>query len=170
MVSKAGYVDFWSLTSWSQQPSLSVELGAQYSLYSSGKPAQGWLGAATANGQVLLYRPEMTSLLQGEQRIFSPEVDSFSLDFDLQTESDSALRSFAFAVDNNVTLAGYYQDNRVLIRWRDANQQIQNFEFPKPFVDLDQLLLTPDGNTLYLRTGSEVVIAKKGIELSLIHI
>ena len=164
VVSKAGYVDFWSLTSWSQQPSLSVELGAQYSLYSSGKPAQGWLGAATANGQVLLYRPEMTSLLQGEQRIFSPEVDSFSLDFDLQTESDSALRSFAFAVDNNVTLAGYYQDNRVLIRWRDANQQIQNFEFPKPFVDLDQLLLTPDGNTLYLRTGSEVVIAKKGIE------
>lgn len=106
----------------------------------------------------------MTSLLQGEQRIFSPEVDNFSLDFDLQTESDSALRSFAFAVDNNVTLAGYYQDNRVRIRWRDANQQIQNFEFPKPFVDLDQLFLTPDGNTLYLRTGSEVVIAKKGIE------
>ncbi|MFN3017405.1 ABC transporter permease subunit [Vibrio coralliilyticus] len=164
VVSKAGYIDFWSLTSWSQQPSLSVELGAQYSLYSSGNPAQGWLGAATANGQVLLYRPEMTSLLQGEQRIFSPEVDNFSLDFDLQTESGSALRSFAFAVDNNVTLAGYYQDNRVRIRWRDANQQIQNFEFPKPFVDLDQLLLTPDGNTLYLRTGSEVVIAKKGIE------
>ena len=39
---------------------------------------------------------------------------------------------------------------------------MHSYQFPQPFEHLDQLIMTPDGNTLYLRSGSELVVAKKG--------
>lgn len=36
-----------------------------------------------------------------------------------------------------------------------------DFKFESSFNDIDQLLLTPDGATLYLRSGSELIIARK---------
>ncbi|MCG9598210.1 ABC transporter permease subunit [Vibrio sp. Isolate25] len=163
VVSKAGYVDFWSLTHQSPQSSLSVELGSQYTIYTNGSPAQGWLGAATPAGEVLLYRPEMSSSLQGDKRTFSPEVNQWPLEFDLQTDSGSQLTSFAFSKAEQVTLVGHYDDDTVQIRWRDGKQALQQFEFATPFPDLEQIILTPDGKTLYLRTGSELVVAQKGL-------
>lgn len=42
---------------------------------------------------------------------------------------------------------------------RATQQEISRLSLSVPFSDLSQLLLTPDGKTLYLRTRSELVVA-----------
>ncbi|NOH69881.1 ABC transporter permease subunit [Vibrio pectenicida] len=161
VVSTLGYVDFWSLRHNSIAPELRVELAKGYSLNYSSRSAHGWLGMASPAGEVLLYKPSMFNAVKGEKRVFSPQVNRMSLPFDLKNDSNARLISFAYAVNPNTTLAGYYDDHRVRLRWQDIDQNVQSFEFSQPFRDLDQIIVTPDGNTLYLRTGSELIIAKK---------
>jgi len=60
-----------------------------------------------------------------------------------------------------VILAGYFSDQRVRIRWQNKDSSISEFQFETPIADVQQLLLTPDGKTLYLRAGSELYVAKK---------
>ncbi|WP_341662359.1 ABC transporter permease subunit [Vibrio sp.] len=161
LVSKLGYVDFWSLGNSSITPSQTVELGSRYRFHRSNRFAHGWLGAASASGEVLLYKPHLSTAIKNEKRVFSPKVERISQSFDLKFSDGPSLKSFDYAIDSNVTLAGYYDDHRVRVRWQDSEQDVHSYQFSQPFEHLEQLIITPDGNTLYLRSGSELVIAKK---------
>ncbi|CAM3641751.1 ABC transporter permease subunit [Vibrio aquimaris] len=161
-VSKLGYVDFWALGSHSITPVKTVELGSRYRLHRSNRFTHGWLGAASTSGDVLLYKPQLRNVIKNEKRVFSPKLDRISQPFDLKFSDGPSLKSFDYAVGSSITLAGYYDDHRVRVRWQESNQNVYSYQFPQPFEHLDQLIMTPDGNTLYLRSGSELVVAKKG--------
>ncbi|WP_260259703.1 ABC transporter permease subunit [Vibrio intestinalis] len=160
VVSQQGQVDFWPLTSKADTPKLSVYFGQDYSLFARTPSAVGWYGFASARGDVALFRPEMTSVVKDDGRLFSPDVERWSSSISLIYPNVS-LNQFSIAVEGGATLAGYYNDGRVRVRWQDEESIIHSFVFKSPFMQLDQLLLTPNGRTLYIRSSSDLVIAEK---------
>lgn len=160
VVSQQGKIDFWSILQANAQPRLSIDFGSQYSLFAQMPRAQGWFGFAAENGEVTLFQPEMSHVMTSEGRLFEPVVNRFDGNINL-TYPDVTLKAFTFSVAESTVLAGYFSDNRVRVRWQNADQSTDSFVFPTPMENLDQLLITPDGKTLYLRSGSELVIAKQ---------
>ncbi len=159
ILQQSGQIDFWSLKNNSDTPNFTFELGDQYSLFASTVASENWLGLANPQGQVALFQPDLTSTFSQAARQFTPNVNKRALSFDLADDT-RRLEAFAFSVSPDVTLAGIYDDGRVEIRWQ-GNSELQRYVFPQPFLSLDQLILTPDGRTLYLRSGSELVVALK---------
>ena len=163
VVSQQGQIDFWPLRYPSTEPTLSVNFAQQYSLFAQMPSAQGWFGFAAENGDVALFQPIMASAMGRDGRLFIPEVKRWDSHINLHYP-DVQLEKFAFAIDKTATVVGYFSDQRVRVRWQNSDQTTTSFVFPLPMTSLDQLLLTPDGTTLYLRSGSELVIAKKHSE------
>lgn len=159
LISKQGSIDFWSLTSSATQPVLSQQIGSENSLFARTVAADGWFAFATPAGEVDLVKPQLTTVLKKSSRDFAPELSTYPTAFGLQ-RPDSELKQFAFARRGGLTLAGWYQDGRVMVRWKQGGKT-RSHVFPEPIEQLDQMLLTPDGETLYLRIGSELLIAKK---------
>lgn len=159
VIAQSGTIDFLELRSPNAQSSHRVELGNHFTLFAKSIASEGWFALATQEGEVKLFRPKMTSVVNGSKRIFSPSVEQ--RDLNKMLASDTPLVDFQFATGEQLTLAGYYQDNRVRVVWQDRLGQQQQYEFSQPFEHLSQMILTPDGETLYLRSGSELVIAKK---------
>ncbi|NVD05968.1 ABC transporter permease subunit [Vibrio sp. JPW-9-11-11] len=159
LISNQGYIDFWSLTSGSPQPVVRHQIATENRLFARTVAADGWFGFATPNGEVTLVKPQLTTVLKKSHRHFSPQLSQSQASFGLE-RSDGLLKQFAFAQRGGLTLAGWYQDGRVMVRWQQG-EQVHSFTFAEPIEQLDQMLLTPDGETLYLRIGSELVIAKK---------
>lgn len=159
VISQRGEIAFWQLNSESSAPEKRVVLGSDFQLFARSVASSGWFGFATESGDVTLFRPQMNSTLQGQQRVFSPRVEKYpeTLSFD----SNASLTQFSFALNQGWTIAGAFSDNSVQITWKDDIGLKRSYQFNQPFQHLDQLLLTPDGKTLYLRSGSELVIAKK---------
>ncbi|MFB9214746.1 ABC transporter permease subunit [Vibrio sinaloensis] len=159
VISQQGDIDFWRLKHNAQQPEVSFELGQQYSLFAQSTASQGLFAFASPQGEVQIFHPLMNSTLQGNQRQFSPDVEL--LNSDLSLSANSRLTQFSFAVDDSPTLAGYFADQSVLVVWQDREGVAHRYQFNRSFPNLDQLILTPDGRTLYLRSGSELIIANK---------
>jgi len=162
VISQRGQIAFWQLNSESSAPEKRVVLGSDFQLFARSVASSGWFGFATEQGDVTLFRPQMNSTLQGQQRVFSPRVEQYpeTLSFD----SNASLTQFSFALNQGWTIAGAFSDNSVQVTWKDDTGSKRSYQFNQPFQHLDQLLLTPDGKTLYLRSGSELVIAKKTID------
>ncbi|RJX74334.1 ABC transporter permease subunit [Vibrio sinensis] len=160
VISQQGQVDFWHLNTMETQPTESVDLGNEYTLFSRSLPENGWYAFATPQGQITLFQPSLNSIANGQGRTFAPEVVDVSPSFDLSTPQ-SSLVSFQFSYDQQLTLVGFYQDKQVRVRWENEDGSLESYQFPLPFEHLDQMLLTPDGKTLYLLSASELVVAKK---------
>ena len=163
VVSQQGQIDFWPLRYPSAEPKLSVNFGQQYSLFAQMPSAQGWFGFAATNGDVALFQPIMANAMGRDGRLFIPEVKRWDRHINLRYP-DVQLEKFTFSIDKTATVVGYFSDQHVRVRWQNGDQTTTSFVFPVPMTSLDQLLLTPDGATLYLRSGSELVIAKKHSE------
>lgn len=159
LVSQQGTIDFLVLNDPTSKPFHRVELGSNFTLFARSVASQGWLAFATDGGGIKIFRPKLTSTLNGQQRVFTPSVEQIKTNLSLH--SDSALVDMSFAVGEQLTLAGYFQDGKVKVVWHDENGAPLSYEFNQPIQQLDQIILTPDGATLYLRRGSELVVAKK---------
>lgn len=159
VIAQSGTIDFLELRSPNAQSSHRVALGNHFTLFAKSIASEGWFALATQEGEVKLFRPKMTSVVNGSKRTFSPSVEQ--RDLQQMLAGDTPLVDFQFATGEQLTLAGYYQDNRVRVVWQDRLGQQQQYEFSQPFEQLSQMILTPDGETLYLRSDSELVIAKK---------
>lgn len=159
VISQNGAVDFWRLDSQDKKPEYRENFASDYSLFARSVASQGWYAFANQAGDVDIFRPEMDSTLEGQQRVFKPNVQR--LDSALRFQQLSPLMKFSFSVDDQPTIAGYFADNSVAVRWIDELGQIQSYRFNATFPSLEQIILTPDGSTLYLRSGSELVVAKK---------
>lgn len=162
VLSSQGLLNFWSLTEPSQTPVLSQQLGQASELFAKTLPVLGWYAFASEQGEVTLFKPHLDSQLQKGSREFSPHVTELSAPVDLHRQG-YRLEKFAFANDGNFTLVGWYDDKTVQVRWQDGSES-KSFTFSSRIPRLDQMLLTPDGNTLYLRSGSDLIVAVKDSE------
>ncbi|WP_100752873.1 ABC transporter permease subunit [Vibrio salilacus] len=162
LISKQGQIDFWSLNDDRDTPVLSQTLTEPNRLFAQSVAAQGWYGFASPEGVIHLFKPQLATALNKDQRDFAPKVLEFSPSFGLD-KPNSQLKQFAFAQQKNLTLVGWYQDGSITVRWQQADS-VKSYTFAQRFPQLDQLLLTPDGQTLYLRSGSELIIATKSAQ------
>ncbi|MGD8171056.1 ABC transporter permease subunit [Vibrio sp. TRT 21S02] len=159
VVSRDGNVDFWPLKQLATTPTLSVPLSVEPQLYAATMPSQGWQGVADTSGNIELFKPKLTSVVNEQGRRFAPQVLFAQQPMPDLQNSGKALEEFAIALrDEYWTLAGRYDDQSVLIRWQTEVGSVQQFEF-HPRQEIEQMLLTPDGKTLYLRRASELIIA-----------
>lgn len=159
VISADGRINFWSLINQNPQPVLSEQVASSNSLFASSLSSLGWYAFASKQGEVRLFKPRMDSELTKESREFAPNVLNKSMPFDLHVEGNE-LKKFAFSTQKQLTLVGWYQDNTVKVRWQ-SDEGTHSYEFAEPITQLDQILVTPNGRTIYLRSGSELVIATK---------
>ncbi|NLS14256.1 ABC transporter permease subunit [Vibrio sp. SM6] len=158
-IANDGKVSFWNMQTGQQLRSEQLVQNPVH--FSASLPANGWYGFVDQLGEVTLFQPKFNTALSGSEQL--PETHRFesSLDLNLATSGD-AVRDFAFGLaSDSPTLAWQNTQGEVWVRWLDANGDNQSFRFPAQTDSLDQMLLTPNGATLYLRYGSTLAIAKK---------
>ena len=159
VISEQGTIDFWSLINSSSEPVLSQAVSSSNDLFAQSLSAQGLYGFASPQGQVKIIKPNLDSEMKQGVRVLTPSVTKLKLPFDLRTDKHELVK-FAFATQESTALAGWYDDGFVRVRWLEQGQA-HHFTFAAPMPDLDQLALTPNGKTLYLRSGSELIVALK---------
>ncbi|MGF1908846.1 ABC transporter permease subunit [Vibrio kasasachensis] len=160
VVSQHGQVDFWSLNKGNSLPEFSVDFTQQFTLFAQMPGALEWYGFATKEGDVTLFQPQMTNVIKNDRRTFSPKLKQLEDDINLSFK-DVQLEKFAFSVGTQTALVGYFDDERIRIRWQSFDKKVHSFVFDQLMPEPEQMLLTPDGKTLYLRQGSELIVIKQ---------
>ncbi|MBY8299335.1 ABC transporter permease subunit [Vibrio fluvialis] len=164
VVGDHGKAEFWSLNHERSLPRWSESLPFEPVKFTTTTPDSGWFAATDADNHVYVARPQFTYSVTKNGRVFTPELEALSLpaNWSLIPRSLSITQLSAAVTDSQAFFAVYQSNQQVSVHWvsLDAPQAPQQFTFSSPFELLDQMLLTPDGKTLYLRSGSELVIAE----------
>lgn len=135
--------------------------------FSQSAPGLGWYGLVDGQGKAHIFKPEFNATLRENTR--PPEVVPFRTSMDMQlTGASDPVKTFVFSTSTQApTLVWQTQSGVLKARWQipqllDASPVTHDFTFSSGFDAPDQMLLTPDGNNLYLRHGSELIVLVKG--------
>ncbi|EHK7541060.1 ABC transporter permease subunit [Vibrio cholerae] len=170
LMSNDGVGQFWSLRSASDQPIQTQSLGFTPVLWAQTPAAQGWFALVGQDNQVAVVHPQLSHSMTTQGREFTPSLERLTLPEAFRL-SEQPLQQFAFALTAEALIFATYdnaQQIQILRLDRATQQEISRLSLSVPFSDLSQLLLTPDGKTLYLRTRSELVVAlldKQGYQI-----
>ncbi len=170
LMSNDGVGQFWSLRSASDQPIQPQSLGFTPVLWAQTPAAQGWFALVGQDNQVAVVHPQLSHSMTTQGREFTPSLERLALPEAFRL-SEQPLQQFAFALTAEALIFATYdnaQQIQILRLDRATQQEISRLSLSVPFSDLSQLLLTPDGKTLYLRTRSELVVAlldKQGYQI-----
>ncbi|OIQ25719.1 ABC transporter permease subunit [uncultured Vibrio sp.] len=161
VLSKLGRLDFWTLDN-ADTAHASFSVANDIVLFADSKNAAGWQATVDSAGQLSVFRPEFSSSRSRKWGVFTPNVEVYDSAPDLNLDNGSQqLKQFDFALEeNNLTLAGLYENGQVIVRWSDDGQ-VYEFRFHSLMPDMEQLVLAPNGHMLYMRSGSELYIAQK---------
>nr|WP_319553693.1 ABC transporter permease subunit [uncultured Vibrio sp.] len=167
VLSEDGQAQFFSMDE-SALPSLySQQLVTDPVSFSQSAPGRGWYGLVDEEGQAHIFKPEFNATLKENAR--PPEIVTFhtSMNLALTDKSDPVVQ-FAFsASEQSPTIVWQTKNGQVHARWQFSSFLLGDepttidFTFSAGFNSPDQILLTPGGETLYLRDGSELIILKK---------
>lgn len=168
---KSGLLSFWSLTDEKPQPEFTQKI-APSMLFARSDASSGWLASVDAQSNITLFKPVFSTSINKAGRYFDPDVEFFNNDIDLSLFDDSNPLSLLglSAQVNSMTLVGQASDRTVSVlilkKSQDLNQEKDawlphRFTFPTTFPTLDQILVSPNGQQLFLRSGSELMIAMK---------
>ncbi|HDI3236775.1 TPA: ABC transporter permease subunit [Vibrio cholerae] len=170
LMSNDGVGQFWSLRSASDQPIQTQSLGFTPVLWAQTPAAQGWFALVGQDNQVAVVHPQLSHSMTAQGREFTPSLERLTLPEAFRL-SEQPLQQFAFALTAEALIFATYdnaQQIQILRLDRATQEEISRLSLSVPFSDLSQLLLTPDGKTLYLRTRSELVVAlldKQGYQI-----
>ncbi|NOH84733.1 ABC transporter permease subunit [Vibrio sp. 03-59-1] len=168
---KSGSLSFWSLTDKKPQPEFTQKI-APSMLFARSDASSGWLASVDAESNITLFKPVFSTSINKAGRYFDPDVEFFNNGADLSLFDDSNPLSLLglSAQPSSMTLVGQASDRTVSVltlkKGQGLNQEKgtwlpQRFSFPTVFPTLDQILVTPNGQQLFLRSGSELMIAMK---------
>ncbi|EHI9241120.1 ABC transporter permease subunit [Vibrio vulnificus] len=161
-ITAGGRLTFWQLDS--GEAVFEAQISENPTAFAKSVSALDSYGFVSQQGLVTLFKPRFnSSLAKSVQR---PEVEIYSPSFDFRLAvQGSDIARFAFSnLEPSPTLAWLTNDGRVHVRWQQSVQGEwvqRDFQFATTFDVASQLLITPDGETLYVRSGSELVVAKK---------
>ena len=158
-LSNQGEIQFWSLAGPQTRPILSKTIIDNGDLLVHASTGGGWYGVANIKGDMTFFQPKFNYQRIGSESVSKPDIDYYSVTPNFRNQS-KVLTDFTFTLQKTLTVAGFYQDNSVEVRWQNGSD-INVYQFDKKFPGLEQMVLTPDGQTLYLRTKSELVVAQK---------
>lgn len=134
--------------------------------FSHSAPGLGWYGLVDGNGQAHIFKPEFNATLRENTR--PPEIIDLQSSMNMQlTDTHDPVTLFAFSANTDaLTLVWQTQSGLLKARWQETpglgmSPTVVEFAFSSAFDKPEQMLLTPDGQTLYLRTGSELIVLVK---------
>ncbi|WP_047049859.1 ABC transporter permease subunit [Vibrio mexicanus] len=161
-LSEDGTLTFWALDGNDNQAQKAAYVShVTPDLFAQSMPALGWLGIASKQGEVSLFQPEFSVTLEGNKRTFDPEVFYFSDQPSITLPSvDSPVTQFAFtANEGSAVIVTRDEQDRVTAYWYEDEVNTHQFQFSQPISDVEQILLTPNGEQLYLRVGNDLIVA-----------
>jgi phosphate transport system permease protein len=166
-IENSGKVQFWDLDTQNSDSYFSEQIIAAPVAFARNTPAENWFAFATNSGDITFFSPEFSAPLYKPNSIAEPKVQRLNTieRFLSVTESNGAeIEHFAFSRHGSqLTITAQLTDQRLLVKWYQADlqgnyhQQASQWLSTK-FSQQDQILMTPDGNTLYLRAGSELAV------------
>lgn len=165
VVDQYGDAEFWALKQPSDQPLWRQPLSFVPVKIEAGTAQDGWYAVLDAAHQVHLFRPRFDYSMTQQRREFTPVLESLTTESTLVAAPEEAVIeqfNFALTADSLYTVS-YLADQRVMIRWlaRQVPLAMAETVLPTRYAQLDQLLITPDGQTIYLRTGSQLAVIQR---------
>ncbi|WP_217543249.1 ABC transporter permease subunit [Vibrio metschnikovii] len=165
VVDQHGDAEFWALKQPSDQPLWRQPLSFVPVKIEAGTAQDGWYAVLDAAHQVHLFRPRFDYSMTQQRREFTPVLESLTTESTLVAAPEEAVIeqfNFALTADYLYTVS-YLADQRVMIRWlaRQASLAMAETVLPTRYAQLDQLIITPDGQTIYLRTGSQLAVIQR---------
>ncbi len=165
VVSDKGKAEFWLLNHEKSSPIWSEQLDIKPTHFSTTSSSSSWFAMSDDQNRVVVVRPQFVYSLAKNGRGFTPELEQLPLSesFKLAPQGTPVKRWSFTVTDSEAVFATYLSDHTVTVRWADLPKgtQSKEFRFPVPFDNVEQLLLTPDAKTLYIRNGSELVVAQR---------
>ncbi|ANQ25520.1 phosphate ABC transporter permease [Vibrio natriegens] len=167
VLSDDGVAQFLSMDESASSPVYSKKLVTHPNSFSQSAPGRGWYGLVDEEGQAHIFKPEFNATLKDNAR--PPEIVAFHTSMNLAlTDASDPVVQFAFSASEQApTIVWQTQSGQVHARWQFSSSLLGDepttidFTFSAGFNSPDQILLTPGGETLYLRDGSELIILKK---------
>ncbi|MFV8411959.1 ABC transporter permease subunit [Vibrio owensii] len=167
VLTQSGEVRFLPLDDSSKPALYTQQIANNPVAFSQSAPGLGWYGLVDGQGKAHIFKPEFNATLRENTR--PPEVVPFRTSMDMQlTDASDPVKKFVFSTSTQTpTLVWQTQSGVIKARWQvpqllDASPVTHDYTFSSGFDAPDQMLLTPDGNNLYLRKGSELIVLVKG--------
>ncbi|MFM2594202.1 ABC transporter permease subunit [Vibrio harveyi] len=167
VLTQSGEVRFLPLDDSSKPALYTQQIANNPVAFSQSAPGLGWYGLVDDQGKAHIFKPEFNATLRENTR--PPEVVPFRTSMDMQlTDASDPVKKFVFSASTQTpTLVWQTQSGVIKARWQvpqllDASPVTHDYTFSSGFDAPDQMLLTPDGNNLYLRNGSELTVLVKG--------
>ncbi|MFH4512789.1 ABC transporter permease subunit [Vibrio alginolyticus] len=166
VLTQSGEIQYLSMDDPTKPAVYTQQIAQKPVAFSQSAPGLGWYGFVDGQGKANLFKPEFNATLRENTR--PPEVIELdtSMDLTLSTPQDPVTQ-FVFAASTPLpTVVWQTQSGEVKARWQVASSlgtspTTIDFTFSSGFNTPQQMLLTPDGETLYLRDGSELIVLKK---------
>ncbi|MGC9422776.1 ABC transporter permease subunit [Vibrio sp.] len=165
VVGQQGQSQFWSLQP-SNEPVWAQTLPFTPQWIVPGNPQEGWFLTVDSQYQPQIARPLFHYSVEKQGRRFTPQLEFRAVPEGMTVApTEQKIRLLSFAVTQaNTYFASYLSDGRVMVRSVSAGSTlVQEAVLAQRYSHLDQLMMTPDGKTLYLRQGALLsVIQQEG--------
>ncbi|WP_261885285.1 ABC transporter permease subunit [Vibrio pomeroyi] len=171
VIDRDGSVDYWTLDNSQTTPYFSESIIPDSVAFARSTPADNWFAFANRQGQVQLFQPEFSKPLAVKGQAASPRINylqpksqPFEFLDGIAFSDGLSIEKLTFATDNgHLTLVAQLSDKRILVKWYQASltgeySEINSQWLSKEFGQQDQLLMTPNGHTLYLRNASDLTV------------
>ncbi|KAB0286245.1 ABC transporter permease subunit [Vibrio fortis] len=166
-IENSGKVQFWDLDTQNSDSYFSEQVIDAPIAFARNTPAENWFAFATKSGDITFFSPEFSAPLYKPNSVAEPKVQRLKTieRFLPETDSNGAeIEHFAFSRHGSqLTITAQLSDQRLLVKWYQAdlqgNYHLQASQWlSTKFSQQDQILMTPDGKTLYLRSNSELAV------------
>ena len=166
-IENSGKVQFWDLDTQNSDSYFSEQVIDAPIAFARNTPAENWFAFATKSGDITFFSPEFSAPLYKPNSVAEPKVQRLKTieRFLPETDSNGAeIEHFAFSRHGSqLTITAQLSDQRLLVKWYQAdlqgNYHLQASQWlSTKFSQQDQILMTPDGKTLYLRSDSELAV------------
>ncbi|EIZ1045851.1 phosphate ABC transporter permease [Vibrio parahaemolyticus] len=169
VLTQGGEIQYLSMDAPDKPAIYTQQLATNPVSFSQSAPGLGWYGLVDDQGLAHIFKPEFNATLRENTR--PPEVVALSTDMNLTlTDAQDPVTRFVFSASTQTpTIVWQTRSGKVKARWQEksalgAAPTTIDFSFSAGFDAPQQMLLTPDGETLYLRDGSELIVLTKAAQ------
>ncbi|EGQ9598446.1 ABC transporter permease subunit [Vibrio parahaemolyticus] len=169
VLTQSGEIQYLSMDAPDKPAIYTQQLATNPVSFSQSAPGLGWYGLVDDQGLAHIFKPEFNATLRENTR--PPEVVALSTDMNLTlTDAQDPVTQFVFSASTQTpTIVWQTRSGKVKARWQEksvlgAAPTTIDFSFSAGFDAPQQMLLTPDGETLYLRDGSELIVLTKAAQ------
>ncbi|CAH7430986.1 Phosphate transport system permease protein PstC (TC 3.A.1.7.1) [Vibrio chagasii] len=168
-VEKSGLVQFWDLDSKNTHSYFERSILADPIAFSRNTPAENWFAFADSASNITFFYPEYSAPVLQKGAEAQPKIEQVALPNPFLTDepaNGALIDKFAFSKSGrDITVAAQLTDQRVLVKWYQSDLAggyvLKNSQWLSNKLGAQQqLLMTPDGQTLYLRAKSDLVVLK----------